>query len=266
MSWEALLDQELLAPGKLDMSDTGFGAPPPLYNSDQPWGHAAEQGNELLIPNKGDNTPGLGPAGTVHTTLQDYAKFVRLLLNGSEGGVSLTTATRNELTKAYPGSTYGYGWGIFEETSGTDTRKILNHAGSNGSWFFVSEIRLDQGYAVIAVTNVANFWEPDLNTFNGLVPDEDGFAAHGAAATGEALTMLHEHFLGCPSWGISGGGWTTADGKIKESTLANQSDLIPVAAVPALSLWGGLALVASLSALGGLALSRVAGGRTPSSS
>ncbi|MBW2294354.1 MAG: serine hydrolase [Deltaproteobacteria bacterium] len=257
-SWETLLDQELLGSGKLGMSDTGFGSPPPLTNSDQPWGHTAKTGEAFLTPWKGDNPPAAGPAGRVHTTLQDYAKFLRLLLNGSEGGVTLNPATLTELTTPWPGTDYGYGWGIFEHVDGAVTKKILNHAGSNGGWFFAAEVRLDDGYAMMAVTNVTQFWEPNLNTFNNLPVNQEGFFPHGAGAVNEALTMLNDHFVGCPSWGIAGGGWATSTGSIKEGrTLASLPGIIEQisARVPSLSLWGGLAL---MGALGGLGASRMA--------
>ena len=119
------------------------------------------------------------------------------MLNGSAGGVSLTPANLAELTSPWPGTNYGSGWGIYEVLDGADTKKILNHAGCNGAWWFAAEVHLDDGYAKMAVTNVVEFWEPDLNTFNG-IPNEAGFIPHGAAAANETLTMLHEHVGGCP--------------------------------------------------------------------
>ena len=47
----------------LGMSTAGFGAPGSANNVDQPWGHSDATGQR--VPNKGDNTPALGPAGTV---------------------------------------------------------------------------------------------------------------------------------------------------------------------------------------------------------
>jgi len=252
-SWETLMTQELLGVGKLGMTDTGHGAPPPLNNSDQPWGHDAITGNVLLMPSKGDNPVGAGPAGRIHTTLQDYGKFLRLLLNGTEGGVTLNPATLAELTSPWPGTNYGYGWGIKEVADGADTKTILGHAGSNGAWFFASEVRLDDGYALVAVTNVNQFWKPDLNPFNGITVNEEGFFPHGPAAVNETLRMLHEHFAGCPSWGIAGGGWITETGGIKEGrSLALLPTILQEISVllPVVSFWGGLLLMAAIGAYG----------------
>jgi D-alanyl-D-alanine carboxypeptidase len=257
-SWETLLDQELLGPGKLAMSDTGYGAPPPHNNSDQPWAHTATSGNLSLDPNKGDNPASLGPAGTIHTTLQNYGKYLRLLLNGSEAGVTLNPATLTELTTPWPGSNYGYGWGIFEEVVGPDTKTILNHAGSNGGWFFAAEVHLDDGYALVAVTNALQFWKPNLNTFHTLPLNQAGFFPHGTAAVNETFSMLSLHFLECPSSGISSSGWTTETGRINEGkTLAFLPGVFTqLNAVPALSLWGVLFLMGALGGLGVLIVAR----------
>ena len=153
-SWEDLITQYLFQP--LGMTSAGFGGPANGGIS-QPWGHYDNNGT--YMPTDGDNTPSLGPAGTVHASLEDWGKFIRLYLKGQEGGVTLTAATRAELTKAYTSSdpwfvvwpqSYGWGWGISE---GGD--KVLGHDGSNTAWYARAVVFVDKGYALLAVTNAA---------------------------------------------------------------------------------------------------------------
>jgi hypothetical protein len=69
-SWESLINQYLFQP--LGMSSAGFGGPA-AGGKPQPWGHYDNNG--VFTPTDGDNPPSLGPAGTVHASLTDWAKF-----------------------------------------------------------------------------------------------------------------------------------------------------------------------------------------------
>jgi len=107
-----------------------------------------------------DNPAWLGPAGTVHTSLGDWAKFIRLHLEGSQGRSPLIKA--ETLAKMYstgPGEDYAMGWGVVENDSGESRRKwgrrILTHAGSNGSWFATVLMGPERGAAVLVATNIA---------------------------------------------------------------------------------------------------------------
>ncbi len=77
VSWEDLMRERLFTP--LAMSSVGFGAPGTLAEVDQPWGHRRDSEGEWA-PNQVDNLPYFGPAGTVHVSLEDWAKFVALWL------------------------------------------------------------------------------------------------------------------------------------------------------------------------------------------
>ena len=150
-SWEDLMKTEIFEP--LHMASAGFGAPGSANNVNEPWGHSDATGQR--VPNKGDNTPGLGPAGTVHASLADWAKFIRLHLDGSEGSLTLSPATLNHLHTQYPpnfffANRYGWGWGFGDEGSGV----LLGHDGSNGSWYCSCQLLLGQGVGFLAVSNI----------------------------------------------------------------------------------------------------------------
>jgi CubicO group peptidase (beta-lactamase class C family) len=73
-SWEMLMRRRLCEP--LVMSTAGFGSPGQPGSVDQPWGHRAVGGQ--VEPTQADNAPALGPAGTVHCSIQDWSKFAAL--------------------------------------------------------------------------------------------------------------------------------------------------------------------------------------------
>ena len=77
-SWESLMQERLFAP--LGISSAGFGAPGVPGELDQPWGHQRDPASGNWVPCQLDNAAALGPAGTVHITIGDWAKFLALWL------------------------------------------------------------------------------------------------------------------------------------------------------------------------------------------
>ncbi|MEO0326066.1 MAG: serine hydrolase domain-containing protein [Myxococcota bacterium] len=73
-SWEALMEARLFTP--LGMASCGFGPAATVGRVDAPWGHRA--GEPVPPGPAADNPPALGPAGTVHCSLADWAKFIAL--------------------------------------------------------------------------------------------------------------------------------------------------------------------------------------------
>ena len=180
-SWEDLITQYLFQP--LGMTSAGFGSPA-AGGKPQPWGHYNNNG--IYAPTDGDNPLTYGPAGTVHASLEDWGKFIRLYLTGQEGWVTLTAATRAELTTAYSSNdpwfavwptSYGYGWGISESGD-----KVLGHDGSNNYWYARAVVFVDKGYALLAVTNAAGLG--DVNP--------------GMEAVSDTTTMLENYHSACP--------------------------------------------------------------------
>lgn len=153
-SWEELITERLFKP--LGMDSAGFGAPgsPSSEKADQPWGHDPKTGKGVK-PGKGaDNPPAIGPAGIVHCTLADWAKFVALHLRGGEGKPVLLSAESLRRLHATPdkGDDYAMGWGTGERSWGG---RVLTHAGSNTMWYCVTWLAPEKGFAVLVTTNCA---------------------------------------------------------------------------------------------------------------
>jgi CubicO group peptidase (beta-lactamase class C family) len=129
-SWEALMQRRLFEP--LGMSTAGFGSPGRPGSVDQPWGHRASGGQ--VEPTQQDNAPALGPAGTVHCSIQDWGKFAALHLAGARGQAKLLKLpTFRVLQTPPPGSDYAGGWVVVQRTWAGG--RALNHGGSNTAWY-----------------------------------------------------------------------------------------------------------------------------------
>ena len=157
-SWEELM-QELLF-GPLGMTSAGFGAPGSAGRCDQPRGHTGD-GEPVEPGPEADNPPALGPAGTVHASLADWAKFLQLHLRGMRGDVQVgeLTLTRATFTRLHtplagPGAKYGYGWVVDTRPWAGGDGTTWWHNGSNTMWYCVTWIGPGHGLAALATTNM----------------------------------------------------------------------------------------------------------------
>ena len=108
-----------------------------------------------MKPGKGaDNPRGLGPAGTVHCSLQDWAKFIGLHLQAARGECRLLTAESFQRlhTPMDQKSGYALGWIVLKREWADGS--VLMHNGSNTMWYSVVWIAPKRGFAVMAVTNI----------------------------------------------------------------------------------------------------------------
>ncbi|MEW6073757.1 MAG: serine hydrolase domain-containing protein [Planctomycetota bacterium] len=186
--WEELMQQRIFGP--LGMASAGFGAPGDAAKVDQPWGHRRE-GNRLVPVPPGsfgsDNPSGLGPAGTVHCSLRDWARFVALHLRAGAGEPRLVSPATMELLHT-PREEDGYTAGWLSCSRPWAGGPAFTHAGSNTMWFAVVWMAPARGFAVLAATNAGG--------------------PRGAAATDAAAAALIERWAAreaVPA-GSSGGG------------------------------------------------------------
>ncbi len=145
-TWEALMAERLFKP--LKMETAGFGAPDKRKPATQPWGHIGLQ--TKLNPVNLDNAPSLGPAGTVHCSVSDWARFVALHLDREcQNHDLLTPETLKKLHTPYDGAgpEYAAGWGLLEDGDG------IGHSGSNNFWFSSVAAYPESGHAVLIATN-----------------------------------------------------------------------------------------------------------------
>lgn len=148
-SWEEALIEEVFEPLGMTAGFGGTGTPGQL---DQPWGHD-DRGRPVRSNGPGtDNPPVLGPAGRVHGSLADWARFVRDQLEGARGrGKLLETATYHTLHTAVDGGDQGLGWLVTERSWAGG--KALHHTGSNTMNYANVWIAPEKGFAILVVCN-----------------------------------------------------------------------------------------------------------------
>ena len=151
-SWEALMEERLFTP--LGITTAGFGPPGIPGGIDQPWGHHPDESG-VWIPNQYDNSSTLGPAGTVHISVEDWAKFISLWFSNKEPEI-LNLDTLNELITPISG-TYAAGW--FVLTRSWADGATLNHNGSNTYWNSHLWIAPSRGLAYLAVANSSDLYQ-----------------------------------------------------------------------------------------------------------
>ncbi len=150
--WEKLMQENIFSP--LGISSAGFGVPGILGEVTEPWGHVEKDGK--LVPIQNDNPPAIGPAGTVHASIPDIARYASMHLQGHRGTntAMLKLATWKKLHQAVNGQDYALGWMVRE---GTWTRgKSLWHNGSNTMFYIVVWVVPHENIAVVVAANAAN--------------------------------------------------------------------------------------------------------------
>ncbi len=127
--WQELIQERLFQP--LGMTSAGFGpAVTDDDSTDQPWGHT----KSFLFgvsPTREDNPSYYGPAGTVHCSLADWAKFAALHMGHQPAGQQLVSPESLKfLHGPRSGAEYASGWVRTERAWADGT--VLTHSGSNG--------------------------------------------------------------------------------------------------------------------------------------
>lgn len=149
-SWEELIKKQVFEP--LGMRSASFGGVGTPGQIDQPWGHAADGKPVKDYGPDADNPPVLGPAGRVHCTLSDWAKFIADELRGARGEKGLLKPeTYGKLQTPPFGGDYALGWGVAEREWGGG--KVLTHSGSNTMNLAVAWLAPLRDFAVLVVTN-----------------------------------------------------------------------------------------------------------------
>lgn len=143
-SWEELVEERIIKP--MDLKTAGFGPQASLGKVDAPLGHVILNGKikAMLAGPNGDNPLILGPAGTMHSSVLDFAKWVAW--HAGEGKRGPALVSRDILKKIHtpvfstgaregaPAGTpktggYGLGWGKVSESWAA--APSITHTGSN---------------------------------------------------------------------------------------------------------------------------------------
>jgi CubicO group peptidase (beta-lactamase class C family) len=149
LSWEVLMKKRLFDP--LGMSSAGYGNPNISKSTAQPWGH-----NKFLWkwwPSESYYEEAISPAGRVHCSVEDWAKFLSLQL--TEENSILDKEYLNKLIEPVGGHYYAGGWGVAEHAWAKGI--TLNHAGSNEIWYASVLVTPKLDRAFVVATNSCDF-------------------------------------------------------------------------------------------------------------
>jgi CubicO group peptidase (beta-lactamase class C family) len=151
--YETLMAEKLFKP--LHMDTAGFGAPGTKDQVDQPWGHIHKLG--LTVPVQADNPPAISPAGRVHASMDDLARYAMLhLQTGTNALLKPETLARLHQSVIDPGDPLGnYACGWVRLKRGWAGGDALWHNGSNTMWYMVMWLAPEKNFAIIVGTNIA---------------------------------------------------------------------------------------------------------------
>ena len=153
--FESLMTEKLFKP--LHMDTAGFGPPGTKDKVDQPWGHVRRL--FMTVPQQTDNPPAISPAGRVHCSLDDLARYAMFHLQENATNGLLKPETMARLHKPdgrnidSPVDNYACGWVVLQR--GWAGGRTLWHNGSNTMWYVVMWLAPEKNFCVIVATNVA---------------------------------------------------------------------------------------------------------------
>jgi CubicO group peptidase (beta-lactamase class C family) len=146
-AWNELLQERLFTP--LGMTTAGFGWPA-FNDPNQPWGHWVVSGS--LEPHPPDDAYQLGefigPAGDVHVSITDFARFVQMHLRGFRGQDGILKSETVQYLHDPVGS-YALGWGVYS----TGGHSISSHNGSAGTFYATMAFSRSRDWGVVIATN-----------------------------------------------------------------------------------------------------------------
>ena len=152
--WEETIQAELFAP--LGLNSAGFGAPKTnTTGGANVWGHRGKGPDRTAVDpvNPGaDNPAALGPAGTVHMSLADYGRWLRLFLTDGDGWLKPETIRRLTIPGPGEGLPYALGW-IAPPQVPWAGGPVLTHDGSNTLWYATAIVAPARGLAFISLSN-----------------------------------------------------------------------------------------------------------------
>jgi CubicO group peptidase (beta-lactamase class C family) len=146
--WETLITHRLFKP--LQMDTAGFGPPGTIGAVDEPWGHTRKLFR--IAPSQVDNPPAIAPAGRVHCSLDDLARYTIFHMDSGQIGGLLKAETLVRLHTPPPGGEYACGWLVVKRDWAGGT--ALTHNGSNTMWFVVMWLAPEKDFSVVVGTNI----------------------------------------------------------------------------------------------------------------
>jgi len=167
-TWEELVTERVFNP--LELKTAGIGCQASLGRVDAPLGHMLVDGKRKAFhagPN-GDNPLVLGPAGTGHMSVLDFAKWAGWVSGGGNRGPKLvkpetltkmltpvvTFPPKKDAPPGTPsGGGYALGWGEMAVDWAADP--LVHHGGSNGKNLAHIWIDRKRDLAMVVLTNIS---------------------------------------------------------------------------------------------------------------
>jgi D-alanyl-D-alanine carboxypeptidase len=161
-SWEDLMQERVFQP--LALRNAGFGWPATEANN-QPWGH--EEAREQLLPHDPQPNGQLNclvhPAGNIHMSLQDMARYLQVHLRGLQG--EKTLLQRHIVQKLHCSRVrvdgtaaenlgYGLGWNV-QPHRAPPGQAVSYHTGSAGTFLAGAWLVPLKDRALVVMTNSA---------------------------------------------------------------------------------------------------------------
>ena len=166
-TWEEMVVERIFTP--FGLKTAGFGPQSSMGRVDAPLGHAVLKDGTLkpmLAGPNGDNPLVIGPAGTVHLSILDFAAWAGW--NAGEGRRGPALVRPETLRKLHtkvidvvapdapPGTPaqggYGLGWGVLKLPYARES--FVMHTGSNTLNLAVIMLQPSQDFAMVLATNV----------------------------------------------------------------------------------------------------------------
>lgn len=154
-SWEDLMREKIFRP--LGMTTAGFGPPGTRMKNDQPRGHKAD-GSPVEHGPAADNPVAIGPAGIVHCSIGDWAKFITTNLPAAKTKLVKPETLEKLHTPVPPGPgepKCAMGW-LISDGQPWAGGSALTQAGSNTMWYAVAWLAPKKDFAVVIACNQAN--------------------------------------------------------------------------------------------------------------
>lgn len=148
--YDVMLRERLFKP--LGMTRSGFGPPATNGQVDQPYGHHLVNGQLVAVDPMpdGDNPSAITPAGRVHASIEDFARYANFHLGKS--GKLLTADQLAFLHQPVaPSKDYAMGWLAVDRPWAGGT--ALTHTGTNTMFFAVMWLAPEKDFAVVVACN-----------------------------------------------------------------------------------------------------------------
>ncbi len=148
-TWEEVMQERLFVP--LGMTSAGFGGTGTPGREDQPWPHTKDGVPLSSNGPAADNPPVMGPAGTVHATMEDWARFIADQLKGARGEKALLKPASYEMLHKPNLENYAMGWIVVNRPWAGGP--ALTHSGDNTLNYCITWLAPKKGFAVLVCTN-----------------------------------------------------------------------------------------------------------------